>query len=278
MRWAGFRKVRGQVRKRLARRLGELKLPDLVAYQEYLRHNPDEWIVLDTLCRITISRFYRDRGVFDALRVRVLPEIAEGVLSRVLSGVSQPAIRGGDLTVRCWSVGCASGEEPYTVSIIWTLAVAPDLDTPVPLEIVATEANSQLLDRAAKGIYGPGSLKDMPAELADAAFDRADIASGRPDAGFAICDRFKKRVEFVNEDIRDSQPAGMFHLVLCRNLVFTYFDDALQKDVLERITQRLVPGGFLIVGIHESIPRGFPALVPWDGTPGIYRISGTAAI
>ena len=77
MRWPGFKKVRGQVCKRLARRLDELKLDDLKSYRMYLEDNPLEWHILDSLCRITISRFYRDKGIYDSLRSQVLPELIE---------------------------------------------------------------------------------------------------------------------------------------------------------------------------------------------------------
>ncbi len=73
MRWAGFRKVRRQVCKRISRRMAELRLADADAYRAYLDANAGEWDALDALCRVTISRFYRDRGVYDAIRRRVLP-------------------------------------------------------------------------------------------------------------------------------------------------------------------------------------------------------------
>jgi len=256
MRWAGFRKVRGQVRKRLARRLTELGLPDAAAYQEYLDRHPGEWTVLDSLCRITISRFYRDRGVFDAIRTVVLPDLARRV------------VKDGVATVRCWCVGCASGEEPYSLGIVWKHSIEPMFGEGVRLEIVATEANREMLERAIRGRYTRSSLKDLPGELAAGAFER--LSTGH----YAINERFKRGVHFIHQDIRDSHPAGMFHLVLCRNLVFTYFDKELQQEVLERIIGRLVPGGYLVVGIHESIPGGFPGLIPREGTPGIYRCCG----
>ena len=68
MRWAGFRKVRGQVCKRIGRRLKELGLGDIDAYRSYLDKHSEEWEILDGLCRITISRFHRDRKVFECLR------------------------------------------------------------------------------------------------------------------------------------------------------------------------------------------------------------------
>ncbi len=76
LRWAGYRKVRGQVRKRLSRRLKELGLDDLAAYAEHLDQHPDEWPVLERMCWISISRFFRDRALFERLRERILPMLA----------------------------------------------------------------------------------------------------------------------------------------------------------------------------------------------------------
>src|SRR5687767_6728995 len=101
MRWEGFRRVRRQVCRRIERRRRELGLDGLPAYRLYLEQHPDEWPVLDSLCRVTISRFYRDRGVFAFLEGEVLPAVAQG------------AVRDGRQALEAWSAGCASGEEPY---------------------------------------------------------------------------------------------------------------------------------------------------------------------
>ncbi|MBU3889787.1 CheR family methyltransferase [Methylosinus sp. KRF6] len=102
LRWRGFLNVRRQVGKRLNRRLAELGLPTLDDYRERLRADTTEWAVLDSFFRVTISRFYRDRRVFDILRFRVLPELAR-------------AAHSPGRTIRCWCAGCACGEEVYTV-------------------------------------------------------------------------------------------------------------------------------------------------------------------
>jgi chemotaxis protein methyltransferase CheR len=76
MRWSGFRKVRRQVCRRIQRRMQVLE-KDVQGYREFLEAEPEEWDVLDALCRITISRFYRDRAVFAYLQTTVLPALAE---------------------------------------------------------------------------------------------------------------------------------------------------------------------------------------------------------
>src|SRR3989337_1621010 len=84
LRWPGFRKVHKQVCKRLSRRIKELDLFGLSGYKAYLEAHTGEWRTLDAICQISISRFYRDRRVFDAVRFQILPALAEDV--RVCGG------------------------------------------------------------------------------------------------------------------------------------------------------------------------------------------------
>jgi chemotaxis protein methyltransferase CheR len=74
-RWAGYRKVRRQVCRRVSRRIGELGLTSFAEYRKYLERDPDEWPRLDAMTNITISRFYRDRAVYDFLLSEVLPAL-----------------------------------------------------------------------------------------------------------------------------------------------------------------------------------------------------------
>jgi len=251
LRWPGFRKVRKPVCKRIDRRLRELSLDDTSAYADYLAVHPKEWQTLDSLCRISISRFYRDRGVYDALRDDVLPNLANAATRR-----------GGD-SIRIWSAGCASGEEPYTLTLLWTLSVAqqfPDLN----LHIIATDADARLLERAAQGVYPRGCLKELPHDWITEAFE---------DCGgdFRLRLKFRSGVTFAHQDIRNECPDGPFDLILCRNLVFTYFDLALQKTVLERLAARLRAGGYLVIGKQESLPAMTAGFTPLDQRLPIYR-------
>jgi hypothetical protein len=93
MHWPGFRRVRGQVCKRISARVRELALADATAYRSHLEQHPDEWQVLDSLCRITISRFYRDAEVYRFLEQDVIPRLAQDALSR------------GESVLKCWSIG-----------------------------------------------------------------------------------------------------------------------------------------------------------------------------
>lgn len=251
LRWAGFRKVRRQVCRRLSQRMKELSLLHIREYQSYIESHPSEWAVLDGLCRISISRFYRDKGVFQLLEHTVLPSLAQRVLA------------GNEQTVRCWSIGCASGEEPYTVAVLWKLGVAPQFPH-LAIRILATDVAPQMIERARRGCYAQSSLKDLPKEWLEQAF----LPSPE---GWCVKEEYREPVAFIQQDVRMTVPTDRFHLILCRNIVFTYFDEELQRETLSKIVARLAPGGALVIGSSETLPGGVPGLEPWSEKSGIYR-------
>jgi chemotaxis protein methyltransferase CheR len=212
------------------RQLGIAKLAD---YRAKLEADPREWQVLDGFCRITISRFWRDRSTFHALRQVVLPEIAMQAATEKREA-------------RIWSAGCASGEEPYSVGILWDLEVSPRFSK-ASRGIVATDMDETLLDRARRAFYPKTSLRELPPELAARAFTRSN-------AFWRLKPAHRQGVLFLQQDVRQETPPGRFDLVLCRNLAFTYFAPALQEAVLERVAASLEPRGVLVIGSHEHLP------------------------
>jgi chemotaxis protein methyltransferase CheR len=247
-RWPGFRKVRAQVCKRIDRRCKQLGLAGPRVYHDYLERHPAEWESLDRLCPITISCFYRDKVVFDFLGAVLLPGLARGARE-----------------LRALSIGCASGEEPYTLNLVWHFRVVP-VARDASLQITATDVLPELLERARAACYPASSLKLLPAAWRARAFE--------PVAG-ELCLRaqYREGIGFVQQDVRTALPEGIFHLILCRNLVFTYFDEDTQRQILARLLDRLLPGGALVIGRREILPPGSPGLTPWPGAekPGIYR-------
>jgi chemotaxis protein methyltransferase CheR len=238
MRWAGFRRVRGQVCKRLRRRMADLGLRDPADYRALLKTHPEEWTRLDGLCRISISRFYRDQGVWRTLERELLPNPIDRARAR------------GETRLRIWSAGCASGEEPYTLALLFAFGAALRGCRP---EILATDADPHLLQRARRACYPETSLRDVP-EHWHIAFEQS---------GEEYCLRvvYRGAVHFVQQDIRRAFPEGRFDLILCRNLVFTYFETAVQAEIARRLAERLETGGMLLLGIHESLPESIPMLV-----------------
>jgi chemotaxis protein methyltransferase CheR len=252
LRWEGFRRVRGQVCKRMGRRMKELGLQSAADYRARLDADPTEWEVLDALCRVTISRFFRDGRVFDTLRDSLLPAV-----------LSQARAR-GDTVFRVWSAGCASGEEPYSMSILYRLGLEPRFPQ-LRLELIATEANAALLERAQVACYPSASLRELPREWILEAF------SPTPSADPCLLPRFREGLTFLQQDLRERMPDGPFHLVLCRNVAFTYFAPPLQQEVLARLLERLAPEGLLVIGGHESLPEGATGLERAAGALPIFR-------
>lgn len=250
LRWPGFRKVRGQVRKRIIRRMRELEFTHIAEYHRYLADHPAEWTVLDACLRISISRFYRDRDVFEHLRDSVLPDLA------------RTASQQGERRLKVWSAGCASGEEPYTIALIWSIHVQPGFPE-LELHVLATDADETMLQRAERARYPASSLKDVPADWKQNAFVCRDDE-------YQLVPQFRSLVQFRLSDIRQAIPAGSFSLILCRNLVFTYFDEPQQRQVLARTSERLIPGGCLVIGKHESLPAT-TGLIPDPARLGFFR-------
>jgi chemotaxis protein methyltransferase CheR len=244
--------VHGQVCKRLKRRLHELRLNDIAAYRTYLEGHPHEWPLLDGLCRITISRFFRDRAVFTFLEQEVLPELAAYALSQ------------SQKTLRAWSIGCASGEEPYSLALLWQLGLStrfPDLS----IRILATDTDLRLLARARQACYSWTSLKELPSQWLDQAFTKREGC-------YCLNPRYQEKVIFERHDVRrGSLPPGSFHLILCRNLVLSYFEFDLQSTVLKGLRDVLLPGGVLVIGSHEKLPADGEGFAAWSESLGVYR-------
>src|SRR3954451_11814046 len=250
LRWAGFRKVRRQVCKRLRRRIHDLSLETLEQYRGQLQADPHEWAVLDHLCRITISRLYRDKWVFDFLGGVILPELAKRALLQ-----SRP--------IRCWCVGCASGEEVHTLKILWDPEVQLKA-RPAEIEVIGTDVDEVVLRRAERACFSFGSVKDAPAHWLGVAFEQCD-------QDYCVRPTHWDGVTFKRQDIRSELPAGRFDLVLCRNIIFTYFEIELQRAIFDRLATVLHGGGYLVIGAHEQLPENSQFFAPVAGCREIFR-------
>lgn len=233
-RWDGFRKPRSQVLKRIRHRIRELQLPGgYDDYKGFLELHPQEWETLDRLLNVTISKFFRDRKVWDFLRTQILSALFQNT-SRIVS---------------IWSAGCCNGEEPYSCAMI--IEELP-MSNPAAekITVLATDRNPEVLQRAKAGRYPAGALKELTDNEIDQFFHRIE----EQDDDYQIDRRIKKMVDFERRDIRKSLPPRKFDLVFCRNLVFTYFAKKEQNKFLDRIKPLLNAGGFLVIGSNEELP------------------------
>lgn len=230
----GYRKVRRQVCRKIQARIAELNLSGYEAYRRYLESHPAEWQELDKLSRITISRFFRDYQSWEMLAGEILP-----LQAKHAGAEKRP--------VRCWSAGCASGEEPYSLALLWRYHFESEYPGQ-SIEIIATDIDGHMLQRASLACYPGGNVRDVPKHLLAQYFRKEDGL-------FCLDQKIKNMVTFQQQDIRIAMPDGPFDIVFCKNLVAMYFAKGNALDCFREITERLVNGGFLLTGNHEPFPH-----------------------
>ncbi len=243
--WSGFRKVRKGVKKRLRRHMQALGCMSVETYLRLLDGRPEIRAECERCLIVTISRFFRDHTLWACLKDRILPQLIE-----TLQGPLQ-----------AWSAGCANGEEPYSLAILWEEAAAARL-----LKIAATDAGSQCLERAQAALYDRSSLKQLPLDLRSKYFRQTPSGSR-----FVLKPLLNSTIDWQQRDLFDEPLSGRFHLIFLRNNLLTYYRGPAQVRAFERIAGTLVQGGYLIVGSHEHPPSSRLELIR-DGTcPWIYR-------
>lgn len=233
--WDGFRKPRRQVLKRVCNRMKSLGLRGgYNEYKTYLENHPEEWHHLDRLCYVTISKFFRDRKLWDYIRDHLLPKLLGNR---------------GFGTIEIWSAGCCNGEEPYSIAIIADMVLKRQ-PLAQSISILATDRYSDMIERAQEGSYPAGALKELTTDEIEAYFTKP----GNGEKEYKINQKIIRTVELERRDIRKSIPDRLFDLVFCRNLVFTYFTDKRQEQFLQQLKPHLKPGSHLIIGSNETLP------------------------
>lgn len=250
LRARGFANVRRQVVRRVAHRARELGV-DAAGYRALVERDATERATLDALCFVTISRFYRDASVFAALGREHLPRLAAAAIARGAGALS------------LWSAGCASGEEPYSLALLWHLELARRFPA-LALHVLATDFDEAVLARAAEGVYERGSLRELPEGWLERGFEPA------PGDRLRVRPELRAGVELRRADVRTFSPPEPVDAILCRNVAFTYFGEALARSFAERCARSLVAGGVLVIGRGERLPADVASFAP-TATPCVYE-------
>ena len=246
LRW---RRFRGKtIRRRVIARLQALGLNSLGDYHRYLFENEEEQRQLTGLLTVTISRFWRNQDLFQLLANIWIPALLE----RLPSGEQ----------LQIWSAGCASGEEPYSLLILWQeISGGSGLD----LRLVASDADNRCLHRAKEGRYPASSFRELPVDL------RNKYCANK-DGTFSIPQDFPDRIIWVEHDLVWDPPILGNHLIFCRNLVYTYFTDPLQLELTSKFHQALHSRGLLIVGRKDRLQPGTEGLFQLADHPIYERV------
>ena len=216
--------------RRVAVRMRACAVHTYDGYLEHLDSTPAELERLHAALTINVTRFYRNPESWDALR-RHLPGLLDG---------AGP--------VRCWSAGCASGEEAHTLAMLFA-ETAANIGRPEHLDrvtIEATDIDRESLDRTRAGRYREAVFDETPAPL----LRRWIHADGE---WRVVADVLRARVEVRSHDLtRDLVPSRRYDLVVCRNVVI-YFDRAMQERLFTSFHDALRPGGYLFLGKVETL-------------------------
>lgn len=223
---------------RLKKRLTYLGLSSYADYLRYLKYShrrTDEIRELAKLVTITETYFFRDEAQLKAFEEKIMPDVIE----------SKP--RNGLRKVRIWSAACSSGEEPYTLAIIYLEKIKPRYPD-ISVEIIGTDINTAVLDVARSGVYKLYSVRNVSDYYLKKYFVQKDGL-------YCISDRVKSLVRFQELNLIDKFAMARmrnFDVVFLRN-VLIYFNDDVRRQVVSSIYDSMNRGGYLVVGYSESL-------------------------
>jgi chemotaxis protein methyltransferase CheR len=241
------------VASRIAKRLRTLRLNSFGDYCDYLRSAPGSEEITDLLDVIStnVTEFFRESAHFDFLQQKALPDWLK------LPGSARNPFR-------VWSAACSSGEEPYTLGIV--LSEFFQNRGAHVWKVDASDISTRILERARKGIYRAERVQLPSGEFLRRYFQKG---VGEYEGQYRIKTEIREKVSFHHLNLFSQFPfTSPFDVIFCRN-VMIYFDRPTQENLVSRLRDMLVPGGYLFVGHSESlvaIRHGLKSV-----QPSIYR-------
>lgn len=217
--------------RRLAKRMSEVGILSIQDYKNHLIAHEDEIKVLDKEFLINVTKFFRDQEAFEALRTQAIPSIVE--------------TRKRDEALKVWSVACSSGEEAYSIAILFLEHLETAKIPSVNLKVFATDIDTDALEIASRGVYGEQIVKDIPPQYLRKYFTKEGSL-------YRVTTELRKHVVFANHDILKDPPFSHLNLIICRNM-FIYINVALQQKILKKFHFALNMDSFLMMGPSENI-------------------------
>jgi two-component system CheB/CheR fusion protein len=218
------------IKRRIARRMNIHQIKNPNHYVQFLQENPIE---LDKLFRellINVTNFFRDAAAFEALSKSALPKLFEG--------------KPDNYELRVWVTGCASGEEPYSIAMLFK-EYMEKTGKAHRIQIFATDLDESAINRAREGIYPIGIAADVSPERLQRFFKLDD-------SQYRISKEIRETVIFATQNLIQDPPFTRVDLISCRNLLI-YLSAELQKEIFPQFHYALNPGGILFLGTSESI-------------------------
>jgi two-component system CheB/CheR fusion protein len=241
---------RSTIYRRIERRMGLHQVGNIADYVRLLRESPQETQLLFNELLIGVTSFFRDPAAWEILGKKVIPELL----------AAYPA--GG--TLRAWVPGCSTGEEAYSLAMIFKETLAQEKPArSFSLQIFATDLDKSAIERARQGLYPANIAGDVSAERLHRFFVREEH-------GYQVGKEAREMVIFAPQNLIMDPPFTRLDILCCRNLLI-YLAPELQKKLLPLFHYSLCPGGVLFLGSAETIGANTDLFAPIDGKTRIFR-------
>lgn len=220
------------VYRRIERRMGIYQMDKITTYVHFLQENPQELDLLFKEFLIGVTSFFREPMEWELLKQKVIPALLEG--------------REPSNTLRVWVSGCATGEEAYSLAIVFK-EVLDQLKTSqdFTMRIFATDLDREAIDKAREGIFPVNIAEDMSAERLNRYFVKAD-------RGYQVVKTIRDMVIFAQQNMIKDPPFTKIDILTCRNLLI-YLTAEMQKKLMPLFHYSLNSGGFLFLGSAEAV-------------------------
>lgn len=241
------------VHRRIDRRIGLHHMENIAAYLPYLRENPGEVEILFNELLIGVTSFFRDPAAWETLKTVALPALL--------------AERAPEQTLRAWVTGCSTGEEAYSLAMLFKEAldsIKPQkLTKNFSLQIFATDLDAKTIEKAREGLYPV----NIAAEVSPERLERFFVQTER---GYRVNKEIREMVIFAQQNLIMDPPFTKLDLLCCRNLLI-YLTHELQKKLLPLFHYSLNPGGILFLGNSETIGGFNDLFTALDAKTRLYR-------
>jgi two-component system CheB/CheR fusion protein len=221
---------RTSLARRVHRRMSQVAIEDYAEYIDHLQVNAEEFNALFNTILINVTSFFRDPDAWDHLRTEIVPAIL--------------ASRSPADPVRIWSAGCASGEEAYSLAIVFAEALGVE-QFRQRVKIYATDVDEEALAQARQAVYPESALENVPPEFVGKYFDRQG-------GQHVFRQDLRRSVIFGRNDLVQDAPISRIDLLVCRNALM-YFNAETQSNILGRFHFALAPRGVLFLGKAEML-------------------------
>ena len=238
------------VYRRIERRMGIHQIDKIADYVLFLQDNPQELELLFKELLIGVTSFFREPTEWELLKTKVMPELL--------------AERAPSNTLRVWVSGCSTGEEAYSLAIVFKEV----LDQLRPsqefsMQIFATDLDRGAIDKAREGVFSANIAEDMSPER----LNRYFVKVGR---GYQIVKTIRDMVIFAQQSMIKDPPFTKIDILTCRNLLI-YLTPELQKRLMPLFHYSLNPDGFLFLGSAEAVGNATDLFKPLDRKSRIYQ-------